>query len=413
MEAKTQFTPTNPGGSSVATEEGFAARSKREILGKIAHFIDVRTGASHSEATHARWSAHDFALFAALLTVGYLVYYLEWADTWLGRLLVVNALAAGVHILAVVLARRGRQLGAALAAATTATIQIMTAVQTLVWESGVHLYLIAGGVLVFVIFTERQAPWRWFFIVVAAVTFIVCQTVLSPGPERPIPVGSLTIMFSINAVLTVMLVFALAGLFYQRTSKANAAAARSAATAEYLANTDVLTGLSNRRPLIESLEERGHEGDYVVAIADMDHFKELNDTFGHQCGDLVLAEIAGGFKDRLRATDAVGRWGGEEFIVVLPHTSIEEGVALMERLREDVAQTVVPCAGHDHRVTISIGVADGRDDGLPHHVVRRADDALYDAKMAGRDTVRTRGLAEPLPTESHQENPRASRIRRP
>lgn len=85
---------------------------------------------------------------------------------------------------------------------------------------------------------------------------------------------------------------------------------------------------------------------------------------------------------------------------------------LMERLRQDVAQTVIPCAGHNHRVTISIRVADGTDDGSPHHVVKRADDALYDAKVAGPNTVRTRGLAEP-PTESHQENPRASRIRRP
>jgi diguanylate cyclase (GGDEF)-like protein len=396
----------------VATEQGFAAGAKSEILGSLARGIDVRTGASHSEATHAKWSAHDFALLAALITIGYLAYYLEGADTWLGRLLVVNGLATGVHLLAMVLARLGRQLAAALLAATTATVQITTSVQMLGWESGVHLYLIAGGVLVFVIFTERQAPWRWFFIVVAATTFIVCQTVLSPGPERPIPVESLTVMFSINAVLTVILVFALAGMFYHRTNQAKAAAALSAATAEYLANTDVLTGLSNRRPLIDSLEARGREGDYVVAIADMDHFKELNDTFGHQCGDRVLSEVARGLSDRLRATDAVGRWGGEEFIVVLPHTSIEEGFALMERLREDVAKTVVPCAGHHHRVTISIGVADGTDDGLPHHVVKRADDALYDAKVAGRDTVRTRGLAEP-PIESHQENPRASRIRRP
>jgi diguanylate cyclase (GGDEF)-like protein len=220
-------------------------------------------------------------------------------------------------------------------------------------------------------------------------------------------------VFSINAVLTVILVFALAGLFYERTNQAKAAAALSAATAEYLATTDVLTGLSNRRPLIESLEARGLEGDYTVAIVDMDHFKALNDTFGHQCGDRVLAEVAGRFKSLVREADAVGRWGGEEFIVVLPHTGIEQGAALMERLREHVAHTVIPCTGHDHRVTISIGVADGEGDGMPHHVVKRADDALYDAKVAGRDTVRTRGLAEPRPTESYQENPRASRIRHP
>lgn len=397
----------------MATEEGFAVGGKREMLGRVARIVDVRTGASRSEATQATWSAHDFALFSAVLTTGYLTYYIGWADTWIAALIVVSVVALGCHILAICLARGGFQLMAALVAITASDIQILSAVHLLGWESGLHLYLIAGGVLVFLVFTDRQAPWRWFFIAVAAVTFIVCQTVLSPGPERPIPIESLTIMFSINAVLTAMLVFALAGMSYQRTNRAKDAAARSAAIAEYLANTDALTGLSNRRPLIEELEARSLEGHYVVAIADLDHFKALNDSFGHQCGDRVLTEVAGSFKDRLRATDAVGRWGGEEFILVLPRTTIDEAAALMETLRENVAQLVVPCGDHEHSVTVSIGAADGANDGLPHRVVKRADDALYDAKVAGRDRVRTRGISEPLPTESHQENPRASRIRRP
>lgn len=397
----------------MATEEGFAAGARRRILGRLARLVDVRTGARQSEATQAKWSAHDFALFSALLTAAYLAYYVRWADSWLGWLVAVSLSAVGGHVSAMVLARRGRQLASALVAVTTSIVQIMIAVQMLGWESGLHLYLISGGVLVFVVFTERQAPWRWFFIVVAAVTFIVCQTILSPGPERAIPVESLTLIFSINAVLTALLVFALAGMSYQRTNHARKAADRSTAIAEYLANTDVLTGLSNRRPVIESLEARSLEGDYVVAIADMDNFKVLNDTFGHQCGDRVLAEVASGLKDSLRGTDAVGRWGGEEFIIVLPRTSIDQGVVLMERLRAKVADRAIPCTGHSHRVTVSIGVANGANDGLPHRVVKRADDALYDAKVAGRDRVRTRGLNEPLSTESHQENPRASRIRRP
>lgn len=397
----------------MATEANFAIGAKRRIRGRIARLVEARTGQTQDEATQATWSAHDFALFSTLLTVAYLTYYLAWADAWLGRLIVVNAAAVAGHVFAMVLARLGRQLASALVAVTTSIVQIVTAVQMLGWESGVHLYLMSGGVLVFVIFTERQAPWRWFFILMAAATFIVCQTMLSPGPERPVPVESLTIMFSINAVLTTVLVFALAGMSYQRTNQARAAAAQLAATAEYLANTDALTGLANRRPLIEALEARSREGDYVVAIADMDHFKVLNDTYGHQCGDRVLAEVAGGFKERLRSSDAVGRWGGEEFIVVLPHTTIAEGLVLLERLREQVAQTAIPCGDHTHRVSLSIGLADGTNDGLSHHVVRRADDALYDAKMAGRDRVRTRGLDEQLPAAPYQEKQRAARIRRP
>ncbi len=392
---------------------GLSAEAEQDVRGRLLRLIDRRTGAGQSETTQARWTAHDFAVFAACVSAGYLAYFVGWADTWLARLIIINAIAGALHVVAVVLARRGRQLSAALMTATTSVVQIMTAVQMLGWESGLHLYLISGGVLVFVIFTEHQAPWRWFFLVVAAVAFIVCQTVLSPGPVRPVPVEKLAVMFSINAVLTVALVFALAGLFHQRTSRAKAAAATSAATAAYLANTDVLTGLSNRRPAIESLEARGAEGGYVVAIADLDRFKAINDTFGHLCGDRVLAEVASGLASHVRATDVVGRWGGEEFIVILPQTTLAQGAELMERMRERVAETVIPCAGHDHRVTVSIGVADGVGDGLPHQVVKRADDALYDAKVAGRNTLRTRGLVESLPTESHQENPRASRTRGP
>lgn len=397
----------------MTTEAGFVARRRREALGRLAHMIDIRTGASRTESTQATWSAHDFAAFSALLTATYLVYYIGWADEWLGRLVVISVTAFAGHVGAVVLALRGRQLASALVAVSTSTVQIITAVQMLGWESGVHLYLISGGVLVFLIFTERQAPWRWFFIAVAAVTFIVCQTVLSPGPERPVPAESLTIMFSINAVLTALLVFALSGMSYQRTNRAKAEAARSAATAEYLANTDALTGLSNRRPVIEALEAHSLEGGYVVAVADLDHFKVLNDTFGHQCGDRVLATVAGGFRGRLRSTDAVGRWGGEEFIVVLPDTTLDQGVDLMEQLRLGVELAEIECAGHTHRVTISIGVSNGTSDGEPHHVVKRADDALYDAKTAGRNAVRQRGHDELASAARDQENSRMAPIRRP
>jgi len=375
--------------------------------------VDVRTGASRSESTQAAWSTHDFALFSAVLSASYLVYYLEWADTWLYSLIIVSGAALVGHMGAVVLARRGKQLPAALVALVTAIVQITTAVRILGWESGLHLYLIAGGVLVFLIFTDRQAPWRWFFILTAAVTFIFCQTILSPSPERPIPVGSLSIMFSINAVLTAILVFALSGMSYQRADRARAEAARSAAAAEYLANTDYLTGLSNRRPIIEALEARSLEGGYVVAIADLDHFKVLNDTFGHQCGDTVLAAIAGGFRGRLRLTDEVGRWGGEEFIVVLPDTGLDEGVLLMDQLREGVDQAQIECLGHTHHVTISIGVSNGANDGVSHLVVKRADDALYDAKTAGRNAVCVRSLEDFAERVPDQESASVAPIRAP
>lgn len=272
-------------------------------------------------------------------------------------------------------------------------------------------YLVSGGVLVFVVFTERQAPWRWFFIAVAAVTFVWCQTIAAPAKALPFPDGAFSTMFSLNAVATALLVFALSGLSYHRANQARAEAARAAARAEYLANTDSLTGLVNRRPIIEMLDSQGLLGGYVVAIADLDHFKALNDTHGHQCGDAVLVEVAGLLRGRLRGSDAVGRWGGEEFIVVLPGTTAEDGLALADELRDLIEKFEVPCHGHTHRVTVSIGVADGASDAHSHGVVKRADDALYDAKVAGRNAVRLRPKVE-SPEPATPKEPRVSRTAR-
>lgn len=360
---------------------------------------DARIGSRQTESQQARWSAHDFALFSAVLTTGYLVFYLTHDDVWFGSLVFVAAACAVVQVAAVVLARRGQQLSAALLSIVTAILEILASVAVLGWESGLHLYLIAAGVLVFVVFTARQAAWRWFFITVAAAAFIVCQTVLEPARAELLSPEVVASFFSFNAVLTALLVFALSGLSYNRTNQARAESARHASRAEYLANTDALTGLPNRRPVIERLDAvsaRG-KGDYSVAIADLDRFKILNDTYGHECGDTVLAHVSRLLKSRLRTTDAVGRWGGEEFIVVLPDTAIELAVTLMERLRANLESLHIPCNGHDHVVTVSIGVADGADDSQWHRVVKRADDALYDAKMEGRNLVRSSPLESAAP----------------
>nr|WP_255633124.1 GGDEF domain-containing protein [Demequina sp. TTPB684] len=331
-------------------------------------------------------------MFAAVLTAGYLVFYATYDSVWSPPLVVITAAGVTAHITAVILARRGSQLVTALISLTTAILQIVAGISVVGWESGLHLYLIATGVLVFVAFTDAQAPWRWIFIVLAAGAFITCQTILVPSTAGEVSATTLATLFSFNAVLTVLLVFALAALAHYRAQQARVESALLASQAAHLANTDALTGLSNRRPVgevLDAISAPGRAG-YSVAIADLDHFKTLNDTYGHQCGDMILAHLADLLKARVRTVDTVGRWGGEEFIVVLPNTMLEHAVRLMERLRVAVESQHFQCGDHDHSVTISIGVADGVADGLPHHVVKRADDALYDAKAEGRNAVRSR-----------------------
>ncbi len=374
-------------------------RSRNVAAAAVMRMAEARIGSRQTESEQARWSAHDFALFSAVLTTGYLAFYLAHDDVWFGSLVFVAAACAAAQLGAVVLARAGQQLTAALLSIVTAIFEILASVAVLGWESGLHLYLIAAGVLVFVVFTARQAAWRWFFISVAAIAFILCQTVLEPSRAELLSPDIVGNFFSFNAVLTALLVFALSGLSYQRANQARAESARNTIRAEYLANTDALTGLSNRRPVVERLEavSASGKGDYSVAIADLDRFKVLNDSHGHGCGDTVLAHVADVLKSRLRTTDAVGRWGGDEFIVVLPETAVDHAVLLMERLRANVERLRIPCSGHDHVATVSIGVADGADDAQWHRVVKRADDALYDAKTEGRNVVRSSPLKPAAP----------------
>jgi two-component system, cell cycle response regulator len=154
---------------------------------------------------------------------------------------------------------------------------------------------------------------------------------------------------------------------------------------------DMLTGLYNRRHLDEHLRRtissaRRHNREVGVLLADIDHFKRVNDHHGHLAGDAVLKEVAARLLRTVRTEDALGRWGGEEFIAVLSDTPAESIAVIAERMRQAIAATPFTLGdGTRIPVTVSIGHASGCDDA--ETLVHRADDALYGAKAAGRNRV--------------------------
>jgi diguanylate cyclase (GGDEF)-like protein len=159
------------------------------------------------------------------------------------------------------------------------------------------------------------------------------------------------------------------------------------------AETDALTGLPNRRAVAgrlahEALRVTRYGRPLAALILDIDHFKQVNDTLGHDAGDHVLRQVARAVAGALRDVDVAGRWGGEEFVVLLPETRLAEAVEVGERLRHRVRELVLEWQGHAIPVAISVGVAASpaplRDPAL---LVARADAALYAAKAAGRDRV--------------------------
>ena len=163
---------------------------------------------------------------------------------------------------------------------------------------------------------------------------------------------------------------------------------------EAIATTDQLTGVLNRQTSLMRLAAElqraaRYDGPISAALADIDHFKRVNDTYGHAAGDVVLRHVAQILRSNLRATDTVGRYGGEEFLLVLPEADVDQAVEVAVKLRRLVGRTpVLLPGGEELSVTVSIGVASGRGGGLRlDGITHDADTALYAAKSLGRDQV--------------------------
>ncbi|WP_425404777.1 GGDEF domain-containing protein [Hwanghaeella sp.] len=167
-----------------------------------------------------------------------------------------------------------------------------------------------------------------------------------------------------------------------------------------MARTDPLTGCFNRRALMETAanefaRSRRYRSPLTIAVYDIDHFKKVNDTFGHDAGDEVIKHIAAVTEQSIRSVDIFGRTGGEEFSIILPDTDIHGAGVVAEKLRSAVEASVTPYSGKEIAVTISVGIGTVLpDDEDAAQALSRADQALYRAKQTGRNKVNTFELEE-------------------
>ncbi|PWQ93531.1 sensor domain-containing diguanylate cyclase [Leucothrix arctica] len=164
--------------------------------------------------------------------------------------------------------------------------------------------------------------------------------------------------------------------------------------AEETSKLDFLTGLNNRRSMFDKArlndkDPKANDHDTTLIMADVDHFKRVNDTHGHNHGDAVLIQVSELIKSSLRGTDVVARWGGEEFLVLLTKTNIEQGVSVAENIRETIANKPFIYDGVEHKVTLTLGIATYGANSNFEETIQRADKALYEGKESGRNRVVT------------------------
>lgn len=222
-----------------------------------------------------------------------------------------------------------------------------------------------------------QTPWR---VVITTPNSLLFQTVSGPRQTLPWVAWLIAVMFALACwVMAFRLMRGRRELAVMNT-KLN-----------WLSHSDPLTELLNRRgflaasaPLVAVAERENTQ--LGVLMIDADHFKHINDQYGHAIGDIVLQQLGKCLSDGARETDIVGRWGGEEFIVVMPNTDRDSARAGAERIRELVAATAIDADGNSIALTISVGVAVATP-GTLAGLIDRADDALYTAKREGRDRV--------------------------
>ena len=157
-------------------------------------------------------------------------------------------------------------------------------------------------------------------------------------------------------------------------------------------NIDPLTGLYNRRYMMDRISEevnryRRNKTPFCIMVADIDYFKEINDRFGHDCGDEVLQTISNLINAEIRNIDTLSRWGGEEFLILLPETQIYSARSVAERIRQSILKNVFAYENATFHLTMTFGLATYENDQTIKETIKKADNALYQGKLAGRNRI--------------------------
>jgi diguanylate cyclase len=281
--------------------------------------------------------------------------------------------------------RARRNLAAVVLILVEIVCHAVFAVRAIGWDSGFHYYLL----LIVPIVVTAELKWslvRPMLIGLMLVIYVLLDHWMRRvTPLDQVDARGLSALRYFNIAVTFLLLAYLTSMYRSLVAKAE----RQLRT---LATTDPLTQLLNRRSLqeladYEMVQRKRLQRPVSFVLADIDHFKSINDRFGHDAGDAVLVAVSRALRQTVREQDSVARWGGEEFLILMPNASIDDAREVAERLRQAVADIQIPAGDRFVHITMTFGVSCSEGQEVSDHTIKRADRALYQGKSSGRDQV--------------------------
>jgi len=265
------------------------------------------------------------------------------------------------------------------------------AIWLLGWFTGFYYYIFAIGPVLFIKPNNGKGLKFLLSSVPVLLLVVLYYHSLSHNPVYMINPDIAHALHMMNMIATIALVAYLAHYYSKGVAKSERQLQKLSQAYEELATYDSLTKLLNRHAMTQAIEDevsrfrRDGKG-FVLALGDIDDFKQINDQYGHQIGDELLMEFATRMKQRLRRHDVVSRWGGEEFLILLSGVNLAEAEPVLNELRKALDEPVV-IKGHKHHVTITFGASQFEEEKGIDRTIQAADKAMYEGKSAGKNRV--------------------------
>ncbi|WP_290644120.1 GGDEF domain-containing protein, partial [Aquabacterium sp.] len=297
----------------------------------------------------------------------------------------VNVGSVLTYVLAAALLRQDRVGAAMFLMIAEVAAHAILAVVAVGWESGFHYYLLIA-IPVYLANQVNKWPFKIAFAGSIAAAYLLLDWYWRQAPPHFVmSPDTLAYLHRFNLATTIALLSGLTVLYVHLITQAEE-------RLHELATTDSLTGLMNRRSILVALEHEQALRERkphpcAVLIVDIDHFKRINDTYGHNMGDWALQAVADVLKIGVRDMDFVARWGGEEFLIILPFADTQTALPVAERLRLGIADLRIPTKDAEITITATLGLTELRAKEPSDTAIQRADVALYKGKHAGRNQV--------------------------